>query len=91
MPRSLSRAITLILFTLLAACATTGATTPAEKRQAVLNMNYGLQEGLPDKIYHAPGSDLADIGGGRATTGSRSKLTRNVPATCRTSPSPGPA
>ena len=34
---------------------------PSLQRQAVLNMNYGLYEVLPDKIYQVRGFDLANI------------------------------
>jgi len=34
---------------------------PSLQRQAILNMNYGLYEVLPDKIYQVRGYDLANI------------------------------
>lgn len=34
---------------------------PSLQRQAILNMNYGLYEVLPDKIYQVRGFDLANI------------------------------
>lgn len=34
---------------------------PSLQRQAVLNMNYGLYEVIPDKIYQVRGFDLANI------------------------------
>jgi lipid-binding SYLF domain-containing protein len=62
MPHSLSRALTLIVFTLVTACATSGATTPAQKRQAVLNMKQevlaDLYQARPEartKVKNAPG------------------------------------
>lgn len=34
---------------------------PSLQRQAILNMNYGLYEVLPDKVYQVRGFDLANI------------------------------
>ena len=34
---------------------------PSLQRQAILNMNYGLYEVLPDKIYQVRGFDLSNI------------------------------
>ncbi len=42
---------------------------PSLQRQAVLNMNYGLYEVLPDKIYQVRGYDLANISFIKGDTG----------------------
>jgi len=42
---------------------------PSLQRQAILNMNYGLYEVLPDKIYQVRGYDLANISFIRGKTG----------------------
>ena len=42
---------------------------PSLQRQAILNMNYGLYEVLPDKIYQVRGYDLANISFIKSDTG----------------------
>jgi alkyl sulfatase BDS1-like metallo-beta-lactamase superfamily hydrolase len=42
---------------------------PSLQRQAILNMNYGLYEVLPDKIYQIRGFDLANISFIKSATG----------------------
>ena len=42
---------------------------PSLQRQAILNMNYGLYEVLPDKIYQVRGYDLANISFIKSKTG----------------------
>jgi alkyl sulfatase BDS1-like metallo-beta-lactamase superfamily hydrolase len=42
---------------------------PSLQRQAILNMNYGLYEVLPDKIYQVRGFDLANISFIKSDTG----------------------
>ena len=42
---------------------------PSLQRQAILNMNYGLYEVLPGKIYQVRGFDLANISFIRSDTG----------------------
>jgi len=42
---------------------------PSLQRQAILNMNYGLYEVLPDKIYQVRGYDLANISFVKSDTG----------------------
>lgn len=42
---------------------------PSLQRQAILNMNYGLYEVLPDKIYQVRGFDLANISFIKGDTG----------------------
>jgi alkyl sulfatase BDS1-like metallo-beta-lactamase superfamily hydrolase len=42
---------------------------PSLQRQAILNMNYGLYEVLPDKIYQIRGFDLANISFIKSETG----------------------
>jgi len=42
---------------------------PSLQRQAILNMNYGLYEVLPDKIYQVRGYDLANISFVKSATG----------------------
>jgi len=42
---------------------------PSLQRQAILNMEYGLYEVLPDKIYQVRGYDLANISFIRSDTG----------------------
>ncbi|WP_209011974.1 alkyl/aryl-sulfatase [Roseibium aggregatum] len=42
---------------------------PSLQRQAILNMNYGLYEVLPDRIYQVRGYDLANISFIKSDTG----------------------
>ena len=42
---------------------------PSLQRQAVLNMEYGLYEVVPDRIYQVRGFDLANISFVRSDTG----------------------
>ncbi|HED19349.1 MAG TPA: MBL fold metallo-hydrolase, partial [Gammaproteobacteria bacterium] len=42
---------------------------PSLQRQAILNMNYGLYEVLPDKIYQVRGYDLSNISFIKSDTG----------------------
>ena len=42
---------------------------PSLQRQAILNMNYGLYEVLPDRIYQVRGFDLANISFIKSKTG----------------------
>jgi alkyl sulfatase BDS1-like metallo-beta-lactamase superfamily hydrolase len=42
---------------------------PSLQRQAILNMNYGLYEVLPDQIYQVRGYDLANISFIKSDTG----------------------
>ncbi len=42
---------------------------PSLQRQAILNMNYGLYEVLPDRIYQVRGFDLANISFIKSDTG----------------------
>jgi alkyl sulfatase BDS1-like metallo-beta-lactamase superfamily hydrolase len=42
---------------------------PSLQRQAILNMNYGLYEVLPNKIYQVRGYDLANISFIKSNTG----------------------
>ena len=62
MPRNIIVVLGLFLAVLLGGCATSGATTPAGKRQAILDMKqevlaelYRINSGARAQVTHAPG------------------------------------